>query len=102
MPRFIFEFLVVGTIVVLIVFMPSGHSGAVPVLTLFAAATLRLAPAVQRVMTVGHALRVNRPDMDSLFADLSAAPARAAGTAPGPSSRAIRKCGGAEGHRLRL
>ena len=71
MPRFIFEFLVVGTIVVLIVFMPSGHSGAVPVLTLFAAATLRLAPAVQRVMTVGHTLRVNRPDVRSIFADLS-------------------------------
>ncbi|MEI9989068.1 MAG: ABC transporter ATP-binding protein [Rhizomicrobium sp.] len=93
MPRFVFEFLVVGTIVVLIVFMPSGQSGAVPVLTLFAAATLRLAPAIQRVMTVGHALRVNRPDMRSIFADLSQRPPelpeRPQGHLPAPFERTM-------------
>ncbi len=93
MPRFIFELLVVGTVVVLIVFMPAGHSGAVPVLTLFAAGTLRLAPAIQRVMTVGHALRVNRPDMGSIFADLSQhppeLPERPQGHLPAPFESAM-------------
>jgi len=70
-PRFLMEILIIGALAAIL--FASGHSHNAEVtrtLTLFAAATMRLLPALQRAMSIGHSLRVHGPDVSAIRANL--------------------------------
>ena len=83
MPRFWIEFFAVIGVVILVVIMVAQSptiSGVVPLLGLFGAATFRLMPSANRMITAFQAVRFGVAVMESLYVELDLKPEVSAST----------------------